>query len=332
MLVDRFNRQVNYIRISVTDRCDFRCRYCMNEHMEFLPREHILSLEEIERLARVFVSLGVTKIRITGGEPLVRKGLIGLLQKLARLEGLQELVLTTNASTLEHYAVPLKQAGVSRINISLDSLQAARFKEITRVGDLDKVLRGIELARKQGFKALKINSVLMQGVNSDEVLDLLHFAMQRNMDISFIEEMPLGQINSHNRALSSVSSDDIQAQIEEKYSLTELIPATTTANNAGPARKFAIAGSQTVLGLISPHSHNFCSSCNRVRLTAEGQLLLCLGNEHSMDFRRLLRHNKLDDAGLALVIREAMDLKPEKHEFNLHEAPQIVRFMNMTGG
>jgi len=332
MLIDQFKRQINYIRISVTDRCDFRCRYCMNEHMDFLPREHILSLEEIERLAIIFVSQGINKIRITGGEPLVRKGLIGLLEKLSRLEGLNELVLTTNGSTLEQHAEALKKAGVARINISLDSLQEQRFKNITRVGDLNKVLNGIAAAQAQGFKALKLNCVMMKGVNDDEVLDLLHFAMERELDISFIEEMPLGYIQSHDRALSSVSNDDIQSKIEVQHRIQELKVDTSKPNNAGPARKFSIEGSRTVLGLISPHTHNFCSSCNRVRLTAEGKLLLCLGNEHSVDFKALLRNPNLNDQELADAFCDALHIKPEKHEFDLTSPPQIVRFMNMTGG
>lgn len=336
MLIDSFNRQVNYVRISVTDRCDLRCRYCMNEHMTFLAREHILSLEEIELIATAFVELGVTKIRITGGEPLVRKGIIDLLQRLGKLDGLKQLVMTTNGVSLEQYAQQIRDAGVSRINISLDSLQEGRFKEITRVGELERVFKGIEAAKSAGFERIKLNVVVMKGFNDNEVLDLFNFALRQGLDISYIEEMPLGHITSHQRKLTSVSSDEIFEILEQHYRFAEIKHASDKPTDDGPARKFRISGYGSQLGLISPHSHNFCSSCNRVRLSAEGRLFLCLGNEHSVDLKALLRAEGEAKAGqfelLKAAIQAAMHIKPERHEFDLTTEPQIVRFMNMTGG
>lgn len=330
MLRDSFGRQVNYVRMSVTDRCDLRCQYCMSEQMNFLPRQQILTLEEIERIARVFVRAGVRKIRITGGEPMVRKGVISLLENLGKLknQGLEELVLTTNGMSLVEHAAAIRQAGVSRLNISLDSLVAERFKSITRVGDLEKVLKGIQAAKAQGFERIKLNSVLMKGWNEDECLDLLKFAIAHELDISFIEEMPLGAVN-HERKSTSVSSDEIEEKIRKSFFI---LPLKSADELAGPARRFSVAGANSVLGLISPHSHNFCSSCNRVRLSAEGRLFLCLGHEHSVDFRELLRDEHIDDDELIRVFRKSLDIKPERHEFSLDDAPQIVRFMNMTGG
>ncbi len=316
------------MRISVTDRCDFRCTYCMAEEMTFLPRSHILSLEEIQLIASAFVSLGVAKIRITGGEPLVRKNVLSLLQTLHRLEGLKELVMTTNGAQLEKYAQPLRQAGVSRLNISIDSLDADKFREITRVGKLDRVLRGIEVARRSGFERIKLNAVIQSGLNDDEVNDLLEFCLSRELDITFIEEMPLGHINEIGRRQRFCSSDDVKAIIENRYSLFP-----TDESSMGPARYFRLPGTtSTRVGFISPHSHNFCGQCNRVRLTAEGRLLLCLGNEHSVDLRAVVRRHPGQIAPLQEAITHAMDLKPKSHHFDLDSKPDIVRFMNMTGG
>ncbi len=327
VLTDGFGRRVDYLRISVTDRCDFRCTYCMAEEMTFLPRSQILSLEELQLIATAFVSLGVTKIRITGGEPLVRNNVVSLLQALRRLDGLQELVMTTNGSQLEKFAGALHQAGVSRLNISIDSLQADKFLSITRVGKLDRVLRGIEAARRAGFQRIKLNAVIQRGLNDDEVNDLLEFCLKRELDITFIEEMPLGRVNEHGRRLGFCSSEDVKAIIDGKHSL---FPTTETSK--GPARYFRIAGTSTRVGFISPHSHNFCELCNRVRLTAEGRLLLCLGNEHSVDLRTVTRRHPGQLAPLQDAIVDAMALKPKSHEFDLDSEPQIVRFMNMTGG
>lgn len=326
-LRDRFNREVNYLRLSVTDRCDFRCVYCMAEDMQFLPRKDILSLEQLQEVAESFVELGVRKIRLTGGEPLVRNNVLALVQALGALPGLEELHLTSNGSQLDKFAEPLKQAGLTGINISLDSLRPDRFKSLTRTGDLDRVLRGIDAAINAGFERIKINAVILKGRNDDEILDLLRFAQEKGVDLSFIEEMPLGQIDEHNRALSFCSSEDIRHQIESAY---ELLP--TTDNTGGPSRYWRIAGSKHRIGFISPHSHNFCHLCNRVRVTVEGRLLLCLGNEHSVALKPLLDDPDYRRSDLKQAIVSAMDIKPERHEFNLNDEPQIVRFMNMTGG
>jgi len=326
-LIDRFGRTVDYLRISITDRCDFRCVYCMSEDMTFLPRAQILSLEEIYTLAKAFAELGVKKIRITGGEPLVRKGALELLHNIGQIESLKELVITTNGSQLETMAQDLKQAGVKRINISLDTLDADKFKAITRTGDLQQVLRGIQAAKAQGFERIKINAVILKNRNHLEVNDLVQFAVDNAIDISFIEEMPLGMVSNHDRSESYYSSDLIKKDLARQFSLM-----ATTENTGGPSKYLNVIGTQTRVGFISPHSANFCSSCNRVRLTVEGQLLLCLGNEHSVDLKQVLREHPGDLAVLKQAIIDSMLIKPEKHEFNLHEQPIILRHMSVTGG
>ncbi len=326
-LTDRFGRTVDYLRISITDRCDFRCLYCMAEDMTFLPRAQILTLEEIYMLARAFAELGVKKIRVTGGEPLVRKGALGLLQNIGRIESLNELVITTNGSQLETMAASLKEAGVKRINISLDTLDADKFKAITRTGDLHQVLRGIQAARAAGFERIKINAVILKDRNHQEVTDLVRFALDNGIDISFIEEMPLGVVSQHDRADAYYSSDLIKADLAKTFTLV-----ATPEKTGGPSNYFNVAGSPIRVGFISPHSENFCSTCNRVRLTVEGRLLLCLGNEHSVDLKQIIRANPGDMAVLKQAIIDAMLIKPEKHEFNINEQPVILRYMSMTGG
>ncbi|MBD2857671.1 GTP 3',8-cyclase MoaA [Spongiibacter sp. KMU-158] len=327
ILADRFGRQVNYLRLSVTDRCDFRCVYCMAEDMQFLPRKQILTLEQLYDVAAAFVGLGVKKIRLTGGEPLVRNNVMSLVERLGQLPGLEQLHLTTNGAQLDKYAAPLKAAGLSGINISIDSLHQQRFKDLTRTGDLHKVLRGIDAAIEAGFSRIKLNAVIMKNRNDDEILDLVDFARNRGVDISFIEEMPLGQITEHDRALSFCSSDDIRGVIEQHYPLTP-----TTETSGGPSRYYRMADSNSRIGFISPHSHNFCHLCNRVRLTVEGRLLLCLGNEHSVDLKAVLDQHPGDSERLQQAIIDAMHIKPERHHFDLSDEPQIVRFMNTTGG
>ncbi|PAU82213.1 GTP 3',8-cyclase MoaA [Halovibrio salipaludis] len=325
-LVDQFGRTITYVRISVTDRCDFRCVYCMSEDMEFLPRQQVLSLEEIGRIARIFRELGVEKIRLTGGEPLVRKGIVKLVEDIGGL-GLDDLAMTTNGSQLPHMAHDLKSAGMDRLNISLDSLDAEKFRAITRNGDLNKVIRGIDTAVEAGFKGIKLNSVIMKNRNDHEVLDLVEFARSRGIDISFIEEMPLGEISDHTRDETFCSSDEVREIIEQRY---DLIPST--ADTGGPSRYFRMPDSQSKVGFISPHTHNFCGDCNRVRLTVEGRLLLCLGNEHSKDLKGLMRRYPEDDEPIREAIISAMDLKPKEHHFTTDGDVQILRFMNMTGG
>jgi cyclic pyranopterin phosphate synthase len=326
-LQDRFGRGVEYLRLSVTDRCDFRCVYCMAEDMTFLPRNQILNLEQLYDIASSFVQLGVKKIRLTGGEPMVRNNVMSLIERLGEIEQLEQLHLTTNGAQLDKFAAPLKAAGLTGMNISLDSLQPARFKELTRFGDLKKVLTGIDAARDAGFDRLKLNAVILKGRNDDEILDLIDFIRDKHIDISFIEEMPLGNISEHDRALSFISSEQIRSQIEARYALTP-----TTENTGGPSRYYRMADSTSRIGFISPHSNNFCHLCNRVRLTVEGRLLLCLGNEHSVSLKELVDRYPSDEEKLQQAIIKAMDLKPESHHFSLDDEPQIVRFMNTTGG
>jgi cyclic pyranopterin phosphate synthase len=326
-LVDRFGRAVNYVRISVTDRCDLRCVYCMAEDMTFLPRAQILTLEELGELAEAFVELGVRKIRLTGGEPLVRRNVMDLIERVGGLAGLGELVLTTNGSQLRRYAGRLQACGVRRLNVSLDSLRPDRFRHITRNGDLATVLDGIEAAREAGFERIKLNAVVLKNRNHDEVADLVDFAIDRGLDVSFIEEMPLGVIGDHDRAEAYYSSDEIRRDLGRKFNL---IP--TTESTGGPSRYWRIPGVETRVGFISPHSHNFCDTCNRVRVTVEGRLLLCLGQEHSMDLKQVMRAHPGDREHLKAAIVAAMDLKPKGHEFRLDAQPVIFRHMNTTGG
>jgi cyclic pyranopterin phosphate synthase len=326
-LTDRFGRTVDYLRISVTDRCDLRCVYCMSENMTFLPREQLLTLEEIIQIGRCFTELGVSKIRITGGEPLHRRNILSVFEAFGQIEGLNDLTLTTNGTQLHRFAKPLADAGVTRVNISLDTLDANRFKALTRTGDIDKVLNGIDAAQKVGFKRIKINAVVLKNRNHDEVCALVEHAIKRGIDISFIEEMPLGVIGDHDREECYYSSDDIRRDLEKTF---DLIPTTETTG--GPSRYYRIANEQSRVGFISPHSHNFCDTCNRVRLTAEGRLLLCLGQEHSVDLRTVVRAHPGDDDTLKQAIREAMEIKPLGHDFDLSAKPVIFRHMNHTGG
>lgn len=326
-LIDNFGRHVNYVRISVTDRCDFRCVYCMSEDMEFLPRARILTLEELGQISTAFVELGVERIRITGGEPLVRRDVVGLMSSISRLEGLRELTLTTNGSQLPRLAAEIREAGVRRLNISLDSLDPDLFHRLTRTGELNQVLDGIDAALRAGFEKIKINAVILKNRNHHEVVPLVDFASERGMDISFIEEMPLGTIDDHDRAEAYYSSDEIRRDISEKYTLVD-----TTEITGGPSRYFKLSETGTKVGFISPHSHNFCDTCNRVRLTAEGRLLLCLGQEHSIDLRQVVRSYPGDMERLKEAIRGSMAIKPQGHDFNLTEKPIIFRHMSATGG
>lgn len=326
-LIDKFGRTVDYIRLSVTDRCDFRCVYCMTEDMTFLPRDQVLSLEEIHTIARAFTQLGVSKIRLTGGEPMVRNNVMSLIERLGQLPGLEELLLTTNGAQLGKYAKPLQDAGVNRINISIDSLDAERFKRISRVGKLDNVLAGIEAAKAQGFERIRLNAVIMKGYNDDEVLALTNYAIERDLDIAFIEEMPLGNASDHDRESTVCSNDWVREQIQAQHELV-----ATTQSTAGPSKYYMIPGKRSRIGFISPVTHNFCADCNRVRVTVEGRLLLCLGNEHSVDLRAILRDENSDMDTLKQAIIAAMDLKPERHFFYDKDHIQPVRLMNMTGG
>jgi cyclic pyranopterin phosphate synthase len=301
----------------------------MAEDMTFVPKNDVLTLEEIREVARAFVELGVGKIRLTGGEPLIRNNVLSLVDSLGKLDGLKQLALTTNGSQLYRLAEGLRSAGVSNINISLDSLNARKFRHLTRHGSLAQVIDGIDAAIAAGFERIRINAVILKGRNDDEVLDLVNFAFKRGIDIAFIEEMPLGLIDDHDRALSFCSSEELRTIISQRYVLE---PVGDPEKSAGPARYFSTGSEPTRIGFISPHSHNFCHLCNRVRVTAEGRLLLCLGNEHSVDLRSVMRTPGYTLELLKETIVDAMTIKPERHHFDLDEKPDIVRFMNTTGG
>lgn len=326
-LTDQFNRKINYMRISVTDRCDFRCIYCMSEQMNFLPKNQLLTLEEINRIATIFISMGVEKIRITGGEPLVRKNVDTLFDKLSKNKDLKELTLTTNASQLLKKAGMLKASGIKRINISLDSLNPLNFKKMTRTGDLNKVLDGIEYAISIGLKQLKLNTVIMKGINDHEIFDLIEFAIKKNIDISFIEEMPLGT-TEFSRKSTFTSNDEILEKIKTNYLIDKIKYRT-----GGPAEYWQILGTKSRIGLISPHSHNFCEDCNRVRISCKGELFLCLGQDDKIELMPLLRKYPNNDQPIKDAILNSMKIKPKSHEFNIEQSkPAVVRFMSHTGG
>jgi cyclic pyranopterin phosphate synthase len=299
----------------------------MAKNMTFLPRQQVLTLEELQRLATLFVGLGVRKIRLTGGEPLIRPGIVDLCRNIAALPGLRELVMTSNGSQLGRLARPLVEAGVKRMNISLDSLDAQKFRAITRNGDLDQVLGGIEAARDAGFERIKLNCVVMKGRNFDEVPALVQYAIDQRIDISFIEEMPLGDVG-RSRGESFCSSDDVRTLIAQRHRLLD-----STENSGGPARYVRLERHpETRIGFISPNSHNFCGTCNRVRMTVEGKLLLCLGQDDALDLRGLLRRYPLDDQPVINAVHKALRGKPLRHDFTPDGDVQIVRFMNMSGG
>ena len=327
-LVDRYGRHVSYLRISVTDRCDFRCVYCMAEDMTFLPKKDVLSFEEIEAIAGAFIARGVSKIRLTGGEPLVRRDIMDLVATLGgRIgNGLEELTLTTNGSQLRKYAQGLFDAGVRRLNVSLDTLDAERFRAITRRGRIEDVLGGIEAAQAAGL-AIKINMVAMRGVNEDEIEPMMAWAHGRGMGLTLIEGMPLGEVGI-DRVDSYLPLRELHDRLARRYTLTRLDKRT-----GGPARYVHVAETGGVLGFITPMSHNFCESCNRVRLTATGQLFLCLGQDDQVNLRDALRNGgprALDEA-----MDHAMLIKPKGHDFVLErgkDAPAVTRHMSVTGG
>lgn len=324
-LTDRWGRRITYIRLSVTDRCDFRCSYCMPLKMKFLPKKMIMSLEECLRVARVFSLMGVHKVRLTGGEPLVRPGIAGLCGQIAALPGVSEVALTTNGSQLPKLARELKDAGVRRVNISLDTLDEDKFRALTRTGSLRSVLDGIDAALAADFPGgVKLNAVMIRGTNDGELPQLVAFAMQRGMDISFIEEMPLGDVG-YRRGDTYYSAEDALARLQEVFTLDK-----SDYDSGGPARYWRTKEGSKV-GFITPHSHNFCEECNRVRITASGRLYPCLGGDEYVDLLDAAREET--DAPLIARILSAMDIKPKGHEFNVHAAePKVVRFMSATGG
>lgn len=329
-MVDPFGRHVTYLRVSVTDRCDFRCVYCMSEHMTFLPKKDLLTLEELDRLCTVFINKGVNKLRITGGEPLVRKNILWLFRALSRhIESgrLQELTLTTNGSQLPKCAAELAACGVKRINVSLDTLKPGRFKAITRWGDFGQVMDGLAAAEKAGL-AIKLNAVALKGVNEDEIEDLLRFAHGRGYDLTLIETMPLGDIDG-DRTDQYLPLSIVRARLMDRFTLED-IPYRT----GGPARYVRVAETGGRLGFITPMTHNFCESCNRVRLTCTGTLYMCLGQEDAADLRTPLRKSE-DDAHLSAAIDEAIGRKPKGHDFVIDRRsrrPAVARHMSVTGG
>lgn len=329
-LIDPFARAITYLRVSVTDRCDFRCVYCMPETMTFLPKAEVLSLEELERLCGVFIDLGVKRLRLTGGEPLVRRGVLELIRALGRrigTGGLEELTLTTNGSQLTRFAGELAAAGVRRVNVSIDTLDPERFTRITRWGRLDPVLEGLRAAKAAGL-AIKINMVALKGVNDDAFDAMIRWCGEHGHDLTLIEAMPVGLVDE-DRYDQYLSLEDVFQDLAQRWTLQPSAHRT-----GGPARYFTIAETGHRLGLITPNSHNFCESCNRVRLTCTGQLYMCLGQDDHADLRAALRANPDDDA-LAEVVRAAIARKPKGHDFIVDRrnvAPRVARRMNMTGG
>lgn len=331
-LIDPFARPISYLRVSVTDRCDFRCVYCMSENMTFLPKKELLTLEELDRMCSTFIGLGVEKLRITGGEPLVRKGIMTFFHAMTRhLESgtLKELTLTTNGSQLERYADELYAAGVRRINISLDTLDEQKFADITRWGRLPQVLKGIEAAKKAGLR-VKINTVALKGFNEDELFTLTEWCKREEMDLTFIEVMPMGDIGNEDRLDQYWPLKDLRTTLAERYTLTDLALRT-----GGPARYVRLEETGQQIGFITPLTHNFCESCNRVRLTCTGELFMCLGQEDNADLRAPLRLHPDSDAPLEEAIRAAIKLKPKGHDFDYDRQSvggKMTRHMSHTGG
>jgi len=329
-LIDPFARAITYLRVSVTDRCDFRCVYCMAEHMNFLPKADLLTLEELDRLCSAFVAKGVRKLRLTGGEPLVRRGIMTLVGSLSRhlaSGALDELTLTTNGSQLPKYARELADCGVKRINVSLDTLDPDKFRAITRWGELDKVIAGIDAALAAGLK-VKINAVALKGVNEDELADLVAWAHGRGMEITLIEVMPLGDIGEE-RLAQYLPLSMVRSRLAERFAFEELDYRT-----GGPARYVRVAETGGTLGFITPMTHNFCESCNRVRITCTGTLYMCLGQEDAADLRAPLRASEANDA-LYAAIDQAITRKPKGHDFVIdrrHKRPALARHMSVTGG
>jgi cyclic pyranopterin phosphate synthase len=331
-LIDPFARAINYLRVSVTDRCDFRCVYCMSENMTFLPKKELLTLEELDRMCSTFIGLGVEKLRITGGEPLVRKGIMTFFDGMSRhLEAgtLKELTLTTNGSQLEKYADDLFAAGVRRVNISLDTLDDQKFADITRWGRLPQVLRGVDAALKAGMK-VKINAVALKGFNEPELPQITQWCAEMGINLTWIEVMPMGDIGNEDRLSQYWSLKDVRTAYEDHYTVTDL-----AVNTGGPARYVRLEETGQKIGFITPLSHNFCESCNRVRITCTGEIYLCLGQEDMADLRAPLRAHPDDDRPLEDAIRAAIAMKPKGHDFDYSRQSldgQMPRHMSHTGG
>ncbi|HWD60773.1 MAG TPA: GTP 3',8-cyclase MoaA [Stellaceae bacterium] len=330
-MIDPFGRHISYLRVSVTDRCDFRCVYCMAEEMTFLPRRELLTLEELDRVCGAFVRLGVKKLRLTGGEPLVRRNIMGLFRSLGRhldSGALDELTLTTNGSQLARYAGELRDCGVKRVNVSVDTLDPAKFTEITRRGQLDKVLDGLDAAKRAGLQ-VKINTVALRGVNEDELDGLVQWCGDQGFDLVLIEVMPMGDIGGENRLEQYLPLSLVRARLQRRWTLDD-----SDYRTGGPARYTTVRETGGRLGFITPLTHNFCESCNRVRLTCTGTLFMCLGQEDAADLRTPVRQSESDEP-LERAIREAIGRKPKGHDFIIdrrHQRPAIARHMSVTGG
>jgi cyclic pyranopterin phosphate synthase len=331
-LIDPFARAITYLRVSVTDRCDFRCVYCMVEDMKFLPKKDLLTLEELDRMCSTFVALGVKKLRITGGEPLVRRNIMSFFNSMSRhldSGALEELTLTTNGSQLHRFASDLYSAGVRRVNVSLDTLDEQKFARVTRWGRLDQVLRGIDAAQNAGLR-VKINAVALKGFNEEELFTLTEWCHARDMDLTWIEVMPMGDMGSEDRIGQYWALSELRDRLRERYSLTDL-----AERSGGPARYVKIEQTGQKIGFITPLTHNFCESCNRVRLTCTGELYMCLGQEDMADLRAPLRNSPDSEKPLEEAIRKAIGLKPKGHDFDYSRqtiSGQMTRHMSHTGG
>tara|TARA_Y100000590_G_scaffold450654_1_gene590669 strand:- start:3415 stop:4407 length:993 start_codon:yes stop_codon:yes gene_type:complete len=328
-LIDSFQRKINYLRVSVTDRCDLRCQYCMKEKMTFLPKKDLLTFEEIERLCDNFIDLGVEKIRLTGGEPLVRKNILYLIENLGKKIGntnLKELTITTNGTLLSNYAKNLKSFGIKRINLSLDTLNPEKYKQITRNGDINKILEGIESAQENDLK-IKINTVAIKNFNEDEFEKIIFWSNKKNIDVSFIEIMPMNE-TEYSRHLQFVPLNDVFSKLNKRFKFFK-----TTKNTGGPSLYYNSKELKNNIGFITPLSNNFCENCNRVRITSTGRLYMCLGQNDFIDFKDILRNDYGNDL-IKEKILYALKIKPKKHDFIIEKntKPYISRFMNVTGG
>ncbi|MEM6650841.1 MAG: GTP 3',8-cyclase MoaA [Pseudomonadota bacterium] len=331
-LTDNFGRNITYLRLSVTDRCDLRCSYCMSEHMSFLPKKELLTLEELEHVSAAFIARGVKKIRVTGGEPLVRKNILSLFKNLGQYlgKGLDELTLTTNGTLLNQYADDLKACGVNRINISLDTIDPDRFKSITRIGNLDVVLRGIDAALNAGLQ-VKINTVALKNDNSNDLVDMISWVHSKKMEMTLIEVMPLGE-TGEDRQDQFIPLSVIRDQLEERFSVEDI---HRKDENAGPSRYVRIKETGGKLGFITPLTNNFCANCNRIRVTCTGRIYMCLGQNDHVDLRAVLRQSDAPHLALNKAMDTAMFRKPEKHEFvqqHRQTLPSLARHMSVTGG
>lgn len=330
MLIDQHGRHIDYLRVSLTDRCNFRCTYCMPEDMQFAPKRENLETAELELICQAFVELGIKKIRLTGGEPLIFPEFGPLLQAISKYDGLERIAITTNGALLAEKIDWIKNSKVQQLNISLDSIDPEVFTRITRVGKLEAVLQGIDAAIEAKIERIRLNAVVSKGFNENSMADLVNFAIEKGVHIAFIEEMPMGNMAKYNRSEQYVSNETIKARLNQRFNL---VPETKKLMQSGPAHYYSIPNTKTQVGFISPHSNNFCDTCNRVRLTRKGELVLCLGNDSAIDLRALVRTSPNPLQDLKTTIVNALSCKPKAHKFDIeNDGHQVVRFMNVTGG